>query len=275
MPPLAGDYPFYAPSPQDPRRFVNYNNFIEEYYELHGNYDYAHEAFHAAREARRHHRDAYSMARSAPRPYRGCYWHSYTAEEKRAYAIRMQEKHGIAQHTYFLAARLQNAQSDETLFPIETGHASISTEAEYTGVNIYVKTDENSDPTVVRTLNRINYILLLSIPALLAKLSILILVALIINILRKSVRDEQPLPGRIIIYTRAVGFLLILAEVCTGVGSYIYQSTTRTFLEDSPLQVAASFPLNYWNIVMAILVLFSAEVFSIGSRLSEEQKLTI
>ena len=173
--------------------------------------------------------------------------------------IRMQEKHGIAQHTYFLAARLQNAQSDETLFPIETGHASISTEAEYTGVNIYVKTDENSDPTVVRTLNRINYILLLSIPALLAKLSILILVALIINILRKSVRDEQPLPGRIIIYTR----------------SYIYQSTTRTFLEDSPLQVAASFPLNYWNIVMAILVLFSAEVFSIGSRLSEEQKLTI
>ena len=173
--------------------------------------------------------------------------------------IRMQEKHGIAQHTYFLAARLQNAQS----------------EAEYTGVNIYVKTDENSDPTVVRTLNRINYILLLSIPALLAKLSILILVALIINILRKSVRDEQPLPGRIIIYTRAVGFLLILAEVCTGVGSYIYQSTTRTFLEDSPLQVAASFPLNYWNIVMAILVLFSAEVFSIGSRLSEEQKLTI
>ena len=115
--------------------------------------------------------------------------------------IRMQEKHGIAQHTYFLAARLQNAQSDETLFPIETGHASISTEAEYTGVNIYVKTDENSDPTAVRTLNRINYILLLSIPALLAKLSILILVALIINILRKSVRDEQPLPGRIIIYT--------------------------------------------------------------------------
>ena len=189
--------------------------------------------------------------------------------------IRMQEKHGIAQHTYFLAARLQNAQSDETLFPIETGHASISTEAEYTGVNIYVKTDGNSDPTVVRTLNRINYILLLSIPALLAKLSILILVALIINILRKSVRDEQPLPGRIIIYTRAVGVLLILAEVCTGVGSYIYQSTTRTFLEDSPLQVAASFPLNYWNIVMAILVLFSAEVFSIGSRLSEEQKLTI
>lgn len=158
----------------------------------------------------------------------------------------MQEKHGIAQHTYFLAARLQNDQSDETLFPIETGHASISTEAEYTGVNIYVKTDENSDPTVVRALNKINYTLLLFIPALLAKLSILILVALIINILRKSVRDEQPLPGRIIIYTRAVGFLLILAEVCAGFGVYIYHCTARTLLEGSPLQVAASFPLNYW-----------------------------
>ena len=54
-----------------------------------------------------------------------------------------------------------------------------------------------------------------------------------------------------------------------------YHCTARTLLEGSPLQVAASFPLNYWNIVMAILVLFSAEVFSIGSRLSEEQKLTI
>lgn len=78
--------------------------------------------------------------------------------------IRMQEKHGIAQHTYFLAARLQNDQSNEILFPIETGHASISTEAEYTGVNIYVKTDENSDPTVVRALNKINYTLLLVHP---------------------------------------------------------------------------------------------------------------
>lgn len=26
---------------------------------------------------------------------RWCYWHSYTAEEKRAYAIRMQEKHAL------------------------------------------------------------------------------------------------------------------------------------------------------------------------------------
>lgn len=188
--------------------------------------------------------------------------------------IRMQEN-TVSRNTPTFGGPVAKRPERRNSFPIETGHASISTEAEYTGVNIYVKTDENSDPTVVRTLNRINYILLLSIPALLAKLSILILVALIINILRKSVRDEQPLPGRIIIYTRAVGFLLILAEVCTGVGSYIYQSTTRTFLEDSPLQVAASFPLNYWNIVMAILVLFSAEVFSIGSRLSEEQKLTI
>lgn len=189
--------------------------------------------------------------------------------------IRMLEKHGIAQRTYFLTARLQNDQSDETLFPIATGHASITTEAEYTGANIYVKTDEDSDPATVRALNKIVYTTLLFIPVLLAKLSILILVALIINILRKSVRNEQPLPGRIITYTRAVGFLMILAEACTGFGAYIYHCTARTILEGSALHVAASFPLNYWNIVMAILVLFSAEVFSIGSQLSEEQKLTI
>ena len=72
-----------------------------------------------------------------------------------------------------------------------------------------------------------------------------------------------------------VGFLLILAEVCAGFGIYIYHCTAQTLLEGSALQVAATFPLNYWNIVMAILVLFSAEVFSIGSQLSEEQKFTI
>ncbi len=117
--------------------------------------------------------------------------------------------------------------------------------------------------------------LLFFLPALLAKCALLILLALTINILRKSVRDEQPLPNRIITYTRTVGFLLIFAEVCLATGAFIHNRTAQILLEGSTLEVATSFPLNYWNLVMAILVLFSAEVFSIGSRLSEEQRFTI
>lgn len=188
--------------------------------------------------------------------------------------ILMQEKHGIQQQTYVLRTNLRNSKSEE-LIPIETKHPSITAEVEYTGANLYVKTSDQSDPALVQRLNKINYNLLLLLPALLAKLCILILVALIINILRKSVRDEQPLPGRIISYTRAVGFLLILAEVCTGLAAYVYHLAAQELLDGTILHVGTSFSLNYWNIVMAVLVLFSAEVFSIGSQLSEEQKFTI
>lgn len=194
--------------------------------------------------------------------------------------IQMQEKHGIDQRTYFLTARLKESPQAAPLQAnvqdtIETRYASVVAEAEYTSVNLYVKTSEDSDPELVSHLNKANYSLLLFIPALLAKLSILILVALIINILRKSVRDEQLLPKRIIVYTRIVAVLLILSEIFTALGTYIYHHAAQMLLEGSALQVDSVFPLNYWNIFMAILVLFSAEVFSIGSQLSEEQKLTI
>lgn len=194
--------------------------------------------------------------------------------------IQMQEKHGIDQRTYFLTARLKEPTSEQ-LIPAQTRHAiearnaDVTVEAEYTSANLYVKTSDESDPELVRQLNKANYSLLLFIPALLAKLAILILVALIINILRKSVRDEQPLPTRIIIYSRIIAALLILSEICTALGAYIYHHAAQILLEGSMLQVDATFPLNYWNIFMAILILFSAEVFSIGSQLSEEQKLTI
>lgn len=188
--------------------------------------------------------------------------------------LQMQEKLGIDQCTYFLATALEYDRYGRT-FPVETKHSGLSVEAQYTEANLLVKTSEESDPELVRKLNRINYTLLLFGPALLAKLSILILVLLIINILRKSVRDEQPLPAKIIVYTRTIGFLLLFTELCSGFGIYIYRHTAHLLLEGSALQTGTSFPLNYWNIVMAILVLFSAEVFSIGSRLSEEQKLTI
>lgn len=194
--------------------------------------------------------------------------------------IQMQEKHGIDQQTFFMTVRLkepvsENLLSSKTQHAIETRYASVTAEAEYTSVNLYVKTSDKSDPELVRQLKKANYSLLLFIPALLAKLAILILVALIINILRKSVRDEQPLPKRIITYTRIIAALLILSEICTALGAYIYHHAAQILLEGTALQVDATFPLNYWNIFMAILVLFSAEVFSIGSQLSEEQKLTI
>lgn len=188
--------------------------------------------------------------------------------------IQMLKSQGIHQQTYFVGAEL--ADDMKELTPIATSHPDFCVEAAYTGAKFFVTSSDKSDPAFLVRLQRMErYTLLFFIPALLAKLALLVLVALTINILRKSVRDEQPLPNRIITYTRTVGFLLIFAEICLAVGNSIHNRTAQFLLEGSTLEVETSFPLNYWNLVMAILVLFSAEVFSIGSRLSEEQKLTI
>ena len=46
-------------------------------------------------------------------------------------------------------------------------------------------------------------------------------------------------------------------------------------LAGTDIIIDTSFPISYWNILIGVLVLFTAEVFAIGYRLSEEQKLTI
>lgn len=188
--------------------------------------------------------------------------------------IQMLKNQGVHQQTYFVGTELAGDMRELT--PIATSHPDIRVEAAYTDAKLWVTTSDGSDPECVAQLARMDESTwLLFIPALLAKLAVIILLALIINILRKSVRDEQPLPNRIATYTRCVGFLLLFAEVCLAIGAFIHNRTARILLEGSPLEVTTSFPLNYWNLVMAILILFSAEVFSIGIRLSEEQKFTI
>lgn len=187
--------------------------------------------------------------------------------------IQMLKNHGIHQQTYFVGTELASDMRHFT--PIETIHPDITVEAAYTGAKFFVTASDQSDPACLSQLGRMNYTLLFFIPALLAKLALLVLVALTINVLRKSVRDEQPLPNKIITYTRAVGFLLIFAEICLAIGAYLHNRTAQIVLEGSSLEVETSFQLDYWNLVMAILVLFSAEVFSIGTRMSEEQKFTI
>ena len=105
-----------------------------------------------------------------------------------------------------------------------------------------------------------------------AYLAVFILIALIINSLRKSIRDEQPLRHGNIGRTRAIGILMLVAALSE---SFINIREAATLLQGSALQVDTTFPLNYWNIIVGILMLFMAEVLVVGTQLSEEQKLTI
>ena len=108
-----------------------------------------------------------------------------------------------------------------------------------------------------------------------AYLAVFILIALIINSLRKSIRDEQPLRHGNIGRTRAIGILMLVAALSESFMKYINIREAATLLQGSALQVDTTFPLNYWNIIVGILMLFMAEVLVVGTQLSEEQKLTI
>lgn len=108
-----------------------------------------------------------------------------------------------------------------------------------------------------------------------AYLAVFILIALIINSLRKSIRDEQPLRHGNIGRTRAIGILMLVAALSESFMKYINIREAATLLQGSALQVDTTFPLNYWNFIVGILMLFMAEVLVVGTQLSEEQKLTI
>ena len=64
------------------------------------------------------------------------------------------------------------------------------------------------------------YCYLLMVITGLSYLTILVLIALIINSLRKSIRDEQPLRHSNILRTRAIGILILVAEQLKGGGRH-------------------------------------------------------
>lgn len=105
--------------------------------------------------------------------------------------------------------------------------------------------------------------------------AIFVLMALIINSLRKSIRDEQPIRHSNIVRTRWIGILILLAELSFTAIQFINIQKARELLAATDLEISGCFPVDYWNIIVGVLFLFMAEVFSIGTQLSEEQKLTI
>lgn len=106
-------------------------------------------------------------------------------------------------------------------------------------------------------------------------LAIIVLMFVIIHSLRRSIRDELPLNSRNIGRTRLIGALIIFAEVCRAVSLWLMNGKAAELLAGTDIIIDTSFPISYWNILIGVLVLFTAEVFAIGYRLSEEQKLTI
>ncbi len=174
-------------------------------------------------------------------------------------------------HSYYLAADVRNSSG---YIEVEGLPENVETYL----ARLYVQV---SDPGAF-TLNNAfrvqadsGYAYLLLLVSGCSFLAVIVLIALMINSLRRSIRDEQPLRNSNIVRTRMIGILLIVQELANAFILHINQCKAVELLAGTQYEVLNRFPLNYWNLIIGMLFLFMAEVFAIGTQLSEDQKLTI
>lgn len=105
--------------------------------------------------------------------------------------------------------------------------------------------------------------------------AIVVLMFLIINSIRRSIREERTLKRRNIWYLRTIGFLTIFAELSTDFTTWRMKTRAAELLAGTNIDIDTTFTVAYPTIIMGLIIFFTAEVFAIGQNLSEEQKLTI
>lgn len=114
-----------------------------------------------------------------------------------------------------------------------------------------------------------------SMAIMLLYIAIFVLTFLILHSLRRSVKNDIPLAKRCVWYTRTIGLILIVADILDTWGRWTMAKGAAKVLEGTDFTVDTSFTPNYYTLLLAVLVIFTAEIFAIGSHLGEEQKLTI
>ena len=105
--------------------------------------------------------------------------------------------------------------------------------------------------------------------------AIFVILFIIIGSLRKSIRNDDLFRKSNIALTRAIGILLIAASLLFSLMSWLEARAAAPYFAGSPFAINTAFPFNFGEIIMGVLIFLIAEIFSISSLLSEEQKLTI
>lgn len=196
---------------------------------------------------------------------------SFTSGLSAGIAMAEQEVDSGNKHAYFVTTDLRNPSG---YIEVEGLPENVDTYL----ARLYVRVSDSGAFTLdnaFRVQADNGYAYLLLIVSGFSFLAVIVLIALMINSLRKSIRDEQPLRHNNIWRTRLIGILLIVTELANALVLYINQCKAVELLEGTPYEALTQFPLNYWNLIIGVLFLFMAEVFAIGTQLSEEQKLTI
>ncbi len=183
-----------------------------------------------------------------------------------------EEERSGSGRSYYVSVPL--ATSFERELPLEGLPENVTADIERIHLRVRMPEEYTVD-TAFRTIADNGYAYLLLAVSGLAYLAIFVMIALIINSLRRSIRDEQPIRHSNIVRTRWIGVLILVAEASSTLIQHINHLKAAQLLEGTQLEVAGSLPFDYWNIIVGVLFLFMAEIFTIGTQLSEEQKLTI
>lgn len=120
-----------------------------------------------------------------------------------------------------------------------------------------------------------SYSITYGILAMLIYAAIFVILFVIIGSLRKSIRNDDVFRKSNIALTRAIGILLIAASLLFSLMSWLEARAAAPYFAGSPYAINTAFPFNFGEIIMGVLIFIIAEIFSISSSLSEEQKLTI
>lgn len=105
--------------------------------------------------------------------------------------------------------------------------------------------------------------------------SIFVVIFMILRSLRRSVRTDNVFGRHNIVWTRLIGVLLIVGSLLLSLSSWLDSRAVAPFFEGSGYEINTSFPFDFGQLIMGVMVFVVAEIFVIGYTLSEERKLTI
>ena|SRR5438552_718707 len=91
----------------------------------------------------------------------------------------------------------------------------------------------------------------------------------------RTLRDGKPFVPRNAIRVRRIGWIVIALELVRSMMSYVGSYNIMRAFAGEGLRFDARADLNVFTIVNGLIILAIAEVFRAGTRLDEEQSLTV
>ncbi len=103
----------------------------------------------------------------------------------------------------------------------------------------------------------------------------IVLIALIIRSLHRSIKLEKPVQRSNAYLVRAIGLIIVLGELFTAMIQCQMNKDAAELIKVESCVINTHFSPDYIVIIIGILVLFMGELFSITHDITEEQKFTI